>query len=82
MDWIFKNNMDHIFDLFRKTAKVISSCENMIQLTGAYNYVANVEKYLTHFERTERQELFCEKQMTEFRKMLKVKNRSFNEFVD
>lgn len=82
MDWIFKNNMDHIFDLFRKTAKVISSCENMIQLTGAYNYVTNVEKYLTHFERTERQEQFCEKQMTEFRKMLKVKNRSFNEFVD
>ena len=82
MDWNFKNNMDYIFDLFRKTARVISSCENMTQLEGAYNYVANVEKYLTHFERTERQEQFCEKQIAEFRKMLKVKNRAFNEFVD
>lgn len=82
MDWNFKNNMDYIFDLFRKTARVISSCKNMTQLEGAYNYVANVEKYLTHFERTERQKQFCDKQMAEFRKMLKVKNRAFNEFVD
>ena len=82
MDWNFKTNMDYIFDLMRKTSKVISSCKNITQLEGAYNYVANLEKYLSHFEKTERQALFCEKQLAEFRKMLKVKNRSFNEFVN
>ena len=75
MDWNFKNNMDYIFDLFRKTARVISSCENMTQLEGAYNYVANVEKYLTHFEKTERQQQFADKQIAEFRKMLNLKSK-------
>ena len=82
MDWIFKTNMDYIFDLMRKTSQVISSCHTATQLEGAYNYVANLEKYLSHFEKTERQAQFCEKQLTEFKKMLKIKNRSFNEFVD
>ena len=82
MDWTFKANMDHIFDVFRKTAKVISGCINMDQLSGAYNYVDNLERWLAHFEKNPRQAEFCNKQMAEFRKMLRVKNRSFNEFID
>ena len=66
--------MDYIFDLMRKTSKVISSCKNVMQIESAYNYVDNLEKYLSHFEKTKRQ--------TQFKKMLKIKNRSFNEFVD
>jgi len=74
--------MDYIFDLMRKTSKVISSCKNVMQIESAYNYVDNLEKYLSHFEKTKRQTQFCEKQLAEFKKMLKIKNRSFNEFVD
>ena len=75
MDWIFKTNMDYIFDLMRKTSKVISSCHNATQLEGAYNYVANLEKYLSHFEKTERQQQFADKQIAEFRKMLNLKSK-------
>lgn len=81
-DWTFKTNMDHIFDVFRKTSKVISSCKNAQQLMGAYNYVDNVARYVTHFERSPRQTEFCDKQVAEFKKMLRVKNREFNEFVN
>lgn len=75
MDWNFKSNLDYIFDLCRKTSRVISGCENLIQLDGAENYVNNLERYFTHFEKTERQQNFADKQIAEFRKMLNLKRK-------
>jgi hypothetical protein len=54
---------------------VISGCENLIQLDGAENYVNNLERYFTHFEKTERQQNFADKQIAEFRKMLNLKRK-------
>jgi len=73
-NWTFKKNMDHIFDVFRKTSRVIRSCENRDQLEGASNYVKNVRRYLTFFSKTKRQQEFCDKQMNEFVKMLRLKS--------
>tara|TARA_B100000212_G_scaffold213852_1_gene161620 strand:- start:128 stop:385 length:258 start_codon:yes stop_codon:yes gene_type:complete len=73
-NWTFKQNMDHIFDVFRKASKVIRSCENQDQLEGASNYVKNVRRYLTFFSKTKRQQEFCDKQMDEFDKMLRLKS--------
>lgn len=80
MEWEFKKDMDHIFDVIKKTSKVIKSCKNSMHIEGAYNYLANLEKYLTHFKKSKRQQEFCDKQILEFRKMLKVKRRYLNEF--
>ena len=46
MEWEFKQDMDHIFDVIKKTSKVIKSCKNSIHVEGAYNYLANLERYL------------------------------------
>ena len=54
---------------------MISGCENLIQLDGAENYVNNLERYFTHFEKTERQQNFADKQIAEFRKMLNLKRK-------
>lgn len=78
----FKSNLDYIFDLIRKTGKVIKSCYNSEQLEGAHKYVDNLERYLTHFERSPREEKFCTTQIAEFRKMLRIKGRAFNDIID
>lgn len=75
MDWNFKSNLDYIFDLCRKTSRVIVSCENATQLKGAEQYVNHLENYLSHFEKTERQQQFADKQIAEFRKMLNLKSK-------
>tara|TARA_A200000159_G_C7281045_1_gene321506 strand:+ start:725 stop:949 length:225 start_codon:yes stop_codon:yes gene_type:complete len=74
--------MDYIFDLCRKTSKVITGCKNSIQLEGAERYVDNLEKYFTHFEKTERQQQFADKQIAEFRKMLNLKYKMVSEDFD
>ena len=79
MEWEFKQDMDHIFDVMKKTSKVIKSCKNSMHIEGAYNYLANLEKYLTHFKKSKRQQEFCNKQILEFKKMLKIKRRYLSE---
>lgn len=75
LDWNFKSNLDYIFDLCRKTSRVITSCENSIQLKGAENYINNLERYFTHFKKTRMQQQFADKQIAEFRKMLNLKSK-------
>lgn len=75
--WTFKDNMDHIFDVIRKAAAVIKSCKNVTHLEGATNYVKNVKRYLTFFEKSARQQEFCDKQMNEFDKMIRIKSREY-----
>ena len=82
VNWNFKTNMDYIFDLCRKTSKGITGCKNSIQLEGAERYVDNLEKYFTHFEKTERQQQFADKQIAEFRKMLNLKYKMVSEDFD
>ena len=82
VNWNFKTNMDYIFDLCRKTSKVITGCKNSIQLEGAERYVDNLEKYFTHFEKTERQQQFADKQIAEFRKMLNLKYKMVSDDFD
>jgi hypothetical protein len=79
MEWRFKQDTDRIFDIMKKTAEVIKSCDKEVQLEGAYNYVANLKRYLTFFEKTKREQEFCDKQILEFRKMLKIKRRYLSE---
>jgi len=47
----------------------------MTQLEGAEQYVNHLENYLSHFEKTERQQQFADKQIAEFRKMLNLKSK-------
>lgn len=75
VNWNFKSNLDYIFDLCRKTSRVITSCKNSIQLKGAENYINNLERYFTHFKKTGRQQQFADKQIAEFRKMLNLKSK-------
>ena len=82
MDKNFKNNLNYIFDLFRKTTKVIKSCQDLEQLEGAYNYVENLERYLNTFDRTPREQSFCKQQIVEFNRLLKIKRRLFHEYID
>lgn len=73
MKWNFTNNMDYIFDLCRKTSKVISSCKNEPQLRVAKRYVDNLERYFSHFEKTKEQQEFTSKQLKKFRDILRLK---------
>lgn len=82
MDKNFKNNINYIFDLFRKTTKVIKSCQDIEQLEGAYNYVENLERYLNTFDRTPREKELCKQQIVEFNRLLKIKRRLFHEYFD
>ena len=69
--------MDHIFDVIRKTSDVIKSCENTTHLQGARNYVANLNRYLDFFEKSTRQQEFWDKQVNEFYKMIRIKNKQY-----
>jgi hypothetical protein len=80
MEWSFKQDTDHIFDVMKKTAAVIKSCDKAVHVEGAYNYVANLERYLTFFKKSKRQQEFCDKQILEFRKMLRIKRRYLSEY--
>ncbi len=80
--WKFRDNIDHIFDVIKKTASVIKSCKNTIHLEGADNYLTNMRKYLMNFESNARQKEFVSKQINEFNKMILIKRKSFNEAID
>ena len=82
MNWNFRDDMDHIFDVIRKTSDVIKSCENNIQLKGAKNYLKNLENYLSHFESNKKQKEFIEMQLAEFRKMIRIKKRAYDATFD
>ena len=82
MNWNFRDDMDHIFDVIRKTSDVIKSCENNIQLKGAKNYLKNLENYLSHFESNKKQKEFIEMQLAEFRKMIRIKKRAYDAAFD
>jgi len=77
MEWRFKQDVDHIFDVMKKTAEVIKSCKNTTHLQGATNYVANLKRYLTFFEKTTREQEFCDKQINEFDKMIRIKTKQY-----
>ena len=76
-DWTFKDNIDHIFDVIKKAADVIKSCKSAVHLEGASNYVKNVKHYLTFFDKSTRQQEFCDKQMSEFDKMIRIKRKEY-----
>lgn len=83
-DWNFKSNIDHIFDVIRKTAAVIKSCsvDNVNQINGAERYVDLFENYTMHFESSPKQKQFISMQVAEFRKMIRIKRRAYNELYD
>ena len=81
-DWNFKENLDHIFDVIRKTADVIKSCKTTTHLKAARNYMFLTERYLNAYEMTPRQQAFVDEQMNEFAKMIKIKRRHFRNDIN
>ena len=81
-DWNFKENLDHIFDVIRKTADVIKSCKTTTHLKAATNYMFLTERYLNAYEMTPRQQAFVDEQMNEFAKMVKIKRRHFRNDIN
>lgn len=76
LEWDMDSNLDHIFDVIKKTVNVITSCETQSQLEGAAIYVKNVEKYFNCFESNAKQSKFLLGKVSHFKTLLALKKKS------
>ena len=76
LEWDMDSNLDHIFDVIKKTVNVITSCETQSQLEGATVYVKNVETYFDCFKSNANQSKFLLGKVSHFKTLLALKKKS------
>ena len=77
IDYLIKHGTMRIVHEIADEKFMIKSCKNTTHLAGATNYVKNVRRYLTFFDKSARQQEFCDKQLNEFDKMIRIKTKQY-----